>query len=280
MRGRQVADRFLTHYTTSAGLLGMIESRSIWASHIGYLNDASEFRYAFDTARDIVERINVLRERHAPRSPELARLITEETNHLERGSIPNVFVASFSESGEDLSQWRGYTRPGDGYTILCSLDAIKGAADARTWRLEPVLYGTAADSKVASLAQEAFLALEGGKYATSPEPECAAFDDFRTALARCAPTLKDAAFQGEREWRLISPPYDYWSPEVQWRPGPSYLVPFVEFPLGEPDASAIRGFGVGPGPNGELASSALLMMINQKGYRVGVAMPGMPYRPW
>src|SRR5436189_200043 len=39
-------DRTLYHYTNQAGLLGIIRSRQIWATHTQYLNDTREFLHA------------------------------------------------------------------------------------------------------------------------------------------------------------------------------------------------------------------------------------------
>src|SRR5678816_1780308 len=36
----------LYHYTTPAGLLGIVENNKLWATHINYLNDATELGYA------------------------------------------------------------------------------------------------------------------------------------------------------------------------------------------------------------------------------------------
>src|ERR1017187_4720137 len=38
----------LYHYTTQTGLLGIVMSREIWASHTQYLNDVREFRHAIE----------------------------------------------------------------------------------------------------------------------------------------------------------------------------------------------------------------------------------------
>ena len=37
----------LFHYTTQAGLLGIIDSRSLWFTDIFYLNDSTEMEYTF-----------------------------------------------------------------------------------------------------------------------------------------------------------------------------------------------------------------------------------------
>jgi len=36
----------LYHYTTQTGLLGIIKSKEIWATHTQYLNDQRKFRHA------------------------------------------------------------------------------------------------------------------------------------------------------------------------------------------------------------------------------------------
>ncbi|WP_308491859.1 DUF2971 domain-containing protein [Microbacterium terrisoli] len=265
----------LAHYTSSVGIRGIVEGGSLWASHVAFLNDASEFRYAFDVSRDIIERITILNQVWQPKHPELAELITSETTHLQRGGLPDVFVTSLSTLSEDLSQWRGYTHPGDGYTIQFDAEALEHHVASLGWRLVPVVYGPSADMAVAYTAVDAFTRLDNGTYATSRE----AFDAFTRDLAVLAPTLKDHAFERESEWRLISP-LGVDPSQVKWRSGPSFLVPYVEVPLPSPDSGVVLGFGVGPGPNGDLASASLLKYVHQMGYHVGVGVPGIPYRPW
>ncbi len=42
----------LYHYTTQTGLLGMVTSREIWASHMQYLNDVREFLHAIAVTKE------------------------------------------------------------------------------------------------------------------------------------------------------------------------------------------------------------------------------------
>src|SRR3954447_7176655 len=44
----------LYHYTDATGLLGVITSGTVWATHYEYLNDASEFKYAVGVMNDVV----------------------------------------------------------------------------------------------------------------------------------------------------------------------------------------------------------------------------------
>ncbi|HMC13498.1 MAG TPA: hypothetical protein VKG67_04050, partial [Gallionellaceae bacterium] len=42
------AHAHLYHYTTAAGLQGIVESQQLWATNIAYLNDAEELTGFFD----------------------------------------------------------------------------------------------------------------------------------------------------------------------------------------------------------------------------------------
>ena len=44
----------LYHYTTQVGLMGIVESKEIWATQIEYLNDGMELIYAFDLAMQVL----------------------------------------------------------------------------------------------------------------------------------------------------------------------------------------------------------------------------------
>jgi hypothetical protein len=47
----------LWHYTTPEGLTGIIESNSLWATDVFYLNDLTEFMYGINIARRIIIRV-------------------------------------------------------------------------------------------------------------------------------------------------------------------------------------------------------------------------------
>jgi hypothetical protein len=117
------------HYTDSAGLLGILSSKSVFATHYRYLNDVSEGGLIRDLILPILEdeiaEINPkLRERgllkgfyetHGVRGNRLQAegFYTSLVNSLDNTTPP--FVLSFCRHTEDktikhglLSQWRGY----------------------------------------------------------------------------------------------------------------------------------------------------------------------------
>ncbi len=104
-------------YTDAQGLLGIVKSRTLWATDYRYLNDSSEFLYARSLIEDVVAEAN----KEAPPGSVKAVLRDTVLSGLDKNSIgdqTNVqFLVCFSESRDQLSQWRGYCKVGDGYSL-------------------------------------------------------------------------------------------------------------------------------------------------------------------
>jgi len=105
----------LYHYTSRRGLEGIIAERAVWASEARYLNDARELTTAIDLVRDIV----------ASRSAtDLHPRIQGILDQMKEGQDTFVFSMS-NDGGDELSQWRAYARPGNGYAIGFDAPAMK-----------------------------------------------------------------------------------------------------------------------------------------------------------
>jgi hypothetical protein len=94
--------RHLYHYTNAEGLYGILRTRTIWATEFDFLNDRSEFSYAFD----------ILKERLAAQagikaSAQLIPFLDEWRN-----MTAAHYVASFCEDGDLLSRSEKSTLPG------------------------------------------------------------------------------------------------------------------------------------------------------------------------
>jgi hypothetical protein len=95
----------LYHYTTTNGLIGILESKSIWATSHLHLNDAQEIEHA----------VHILD----------AELKGSSFTDTQRGMLRTMrqkvqeprYIFSFSEHCDRLSQWRGYCPSGDGYAL-------------------------------------------------------------------------------------------------------------------------------------------------------------------
>ena len=95
----EAPDKPLYHYTDQNGLLGIIKSKEIWATHHQCLNDAQEFVHAKELFRGEIAM-------GAPADPLLAQML--HTLNGEGFEGVNLFVASLSEDPDSLAQWRAY----------------------------------------------------------------------------------------------------------------------------------------------------------------------------
>src|SRR5215212_6132402 len=93
----------LYHYTSQTGLKGMLNTKTIWASEIHYLNDSTEFALALSLARD--ELAKRLRAAISPVDRSRLELLRDTIYTIEED---HTCVSCFSELDDDLSQWRGY----------------------------------------------------------------------------------------------------------------------------------------------------------------------------
>src|ERR1700722_2139009 len=89
----------LYHYTSGDALLSIINSQRIRATHIRYLNDASEINWTLKMALEQFEARKVVASSQ-DQAESLAQLIAA----ICRRPALEDFFASFSENGDDLSQ--------------------------------------------------------------------------------------------------------------------------------------------------------------------------------
>jgi hypothetical protein len=76
------------------------------------MNDSSELRLGLEYIRNeiLAQKINKDRVRSDEDLDDMLAVISSIKS-------VNVGVASFTENGDQLSQWRGYTKVGDGYSL-------------------------------------------------------------------------------------------------------------------------------------------------------------------
>ena len=104
----------LYHYTTADGFLGIVETRSLWASNAAFLNDSTELVYIVSVLDEIVQELDESGDEVSIRMSAFASLLRRGLTDLR---AYDVYVACFCEAGDLLSQWRGYPRDGGGYSL-------------------------------------------------------------------------------------------------------------------------------------------------------------------
>jgi len=189
----------LYHYTSINGLAGIIESNAFWASHAEYLNDSGERTYAASLVKGVLE--EVAAEDGNEGFAEILNRNPHLGDHLVRGMMP--FVVCFCESGDLLSQWRGY----GGSDASCSLglDMSKAVVQTPTTMLRKVIYKRETQEQLVRDVVLSWL----GACASDPDTDPVEKNPYpavwvlQRMLHEFHLCFKHPAFAEEQEWRLI-----------------------------------------------------------------------------
>ena len=111
-------ENIVWHYTNGQGLLGILQSSTIYATQVASLNDTTETKYATDLYKQV---IGELIKENAEDSETVAFLTRVLEFVKEEPASPThdtskLFVACFSGDEDELTQWDRYSKP-NGYAI-------------------------------------------------------------------------------------------------------------------------------------------------------------------
>lgn len=307
----------LYHYTTQHGLLGILKQKCIWATHIRYLNDTSEGNIVsrvileeFSSRYNTAPLFQMLGMGGTDRAPGVVESVDEDT--LGQGTTmaswvtsQNVFVSSFSENGDSLSQWRAYSERSGGYSIGFRPEYLRAVGERfLSSRLDRFSQGS--DSLVRCIyydeEEERSLKDEIKKLVSAYVEEAATaaklpvgegIRGFRTPpalaikhflkLGKRSAITKDNGFREEAEWRLaFLLQQGSTVTEIEFKPGSSMPVPYLKVPLClEDQAIGIWKVMVGPCPHPSEAAKSVQMLLASEGFRaVEVVSSQIPYRNW
>ena len=272
---RQPPER-LYHYTTAAGLLGILEETKIWATHTQYLNDLLEFRHAVGIVRNELQAMKDDSE-DENRTRMLGRMY-ENTKGIERA---NVCVTSFSEDRDSLSQWRAYSGGGAGFSIGFSSEFLTSVLDDDDFFFMPCLYDEDKQRTFArSIIESVMHANEGSlKNEVDTLRASTAGSKLNAHLLAHAAMLKHPSFKGEKEWRISGLLN---CERFEYRSGTSMIIPYYSIPLATDRVPfRIEEVVVGPAPYPEQSSRSVESLLVKYGLMdVQVDTSTVPYRNW
>jgi len=268
----------LYHYTDASGFKGIVSTGSLWATHYGFLNDTEELligeRVVSNVASDLLRTATGL-QRH---------FLTQFLKEYEQESltkIAHLCVASLSEDGDSLSQWRAYAAGGGGYSIGFSQFRLPDAeaapapdAQMGLWLMRCVYDKSAIEAEARTMLSTLTAAFEAKTNAhggDSPAPSQIGALILAVAMRRSATValrLKHDAFREEREWRLIAfPNVGQEAAVMQFRASARGLVPYVILDQRlTGDQLALSRVFVGPTQDQGYGSSAAALFLSGLGY--------------
>lgn len=243
------------HYTDRDGFVGILDSKTIRATDVLYLNDTEEMAWGRGTFIDAA----------TTRAP---ALLKERVDQIVAALLPSrvlsFCVVCFSEDGDELSQWRGYAK-GGGYAIEFPHVALRAlqAAIPMT-QIAKVEYNANAQAERANFIADQLYAriatVPGGVW--SPNVVEREASHLGAIVATEAVEMKSKKFAAEQEWRLIAHVH-LEKATLRSRPGRFMLRPFAAFSfegnLAVLDSIRVK---VGPGPHQELDERAAGMLLN------------------
>jgi hypothetical protein len=152
------------HYTTVAGLEGILSSGTVWATEAHRTTDPSEFIHAREIASQFFDKFEPA-DKHSAYAKQAA--IETVTHAFDKGALSpaqmEIFVASFSASSDLESQWDTYADSKRGVSIAFDLRKIRPPIDsgyAITFapciyeqKEKEVLIGAALNYWIATIAQ-------------------------------------------------------------------------------------------------------------------------------
>jgi hypothetical protein len=250
----------LYHYTSAAGLLGILESGKIWTTKIQYLNDNSELQLAYDYIRKEIRRqqkgLSQIRTKQ-----ELDNMMVA----LDDSATTNVSLASFTEVGDQLSQWRGYCEIGKGYSVGFNGPKLKQVLKEKGYALVHCVYDKFMHLRMVMELVNEYPLRNKIEKAGMPLLSHAGFStDFSFESLFLAPLIKSESFQEEKEWRLITHPLSY--QDAKYRSGNHSIIPYWEVDIDL--ENTLKSIIVGPTPEPGLSASALKGLLMKKSFQV------------
>jgi hypothetical protein len=265
----------LYHYTSAAGLQGIIASKSIWATDHRFLNDPSEFTYGWAIVFAALKR----------RKTELDKLSDEVWNtigllqqHSERHGV-FAFVGSLTSEGDLLSQWRGYGG-GKGFAIGFNEDWLLQNAMAQGFDIHPVVYAPEEQRRAADNVVTLLLGLLAE---AEPAKNFEILGQWWKHALKVSLVLKDRNFGEERERRLVWIGAS-WPPELKTRVVGARIIPYRSCSLDRvvvnialhPSNCGVEEIIVGPAHSREQLASVDALLSTQ-GMRTTINKSVIPY---
>ena len=258
------------HYTSAAGLIGILHSGSIFATQLACLNDQTELRYAISLLRNALQQLR----NHSGNDEDIDYLLDLVAKSAGVDVAPEspYFVSCFSRHADDLSQWRAYGGGENGYALGFETRHLISAHSL----IAKVNYDRALHEDIATQVAAAFLIFfkEGMKMGRAASREIWVVEfaaAWEAAMGKIGPMLKDPAFEAEGEFRCIHRLEIDERKRIQFRQKQGLLarhLPLDFPPPGRPRSEMlpIVEVIVGPCRHPSVSKSSVDELLRQKGY--------------
>lgn len=286
----------LYHYTTLDGAIGILQSKTIFASNAMFLNDSSELVYGKELIQSAINNVidsDNFETTHyfgfGEQENEMLRLILSELNGVE---LKDIYISCFSTKSDMLSQWRGYADGG----IRIGFDAVQLCNTFSDVSIADINYNRKSQLKFIEtilIILLNYLYCEPDdiylNFPLIPEGRDVLLKNkdiipqaIASILIACVGSFKNQGFKEESEYRLIYDVNNIYNKEsrlpVRYRSNGKFIVPYVNFEFG--DKLPITDIMVGQSPYSDKIKQGLELLLKSEGYKeIKVKLSQIPYIP-
>jgi hypothetical protein len=265
----------LWHYSSPAGVLGVLDSQRLWATQTWFLNDATETRHGMQLFMDVLGSVD-LTTRSAHTRLWVEKWLYEAAGDALHGWLDknlSLFVACFCEDGDLLSQWRSYGNDAaatGGFALGFNFAPMHAWAQAagHGMYLHRVIYDEAEQRRIcAELIESSLDFLDRNDSEQGRESFIRHLVD---GIGQVSAWFKHNSFREEAEWRVIYPrTEDMAKLNLKFRPGRGAIIPYVELDLTRRVGAhvgllPISHINIGPQQDHALARRGLEVLIAER----------------
>lgn len=240
----------LFHYTDVCAVKSILENKKLWLTDLRFMNDSEEMNHGIKYVLEMLDLDGVQKRLNSAYADSATEFVREAlSDHVDHHMNFNpIFVCSFSQANDLLSQWRAYGNY-----------AVEFSSDSLGHELSECIYEPADKSRHAYDATLIALraigrAQNNGNGRINPE----VVQEY-SELIKAAAMLKHESFAEEQEVRAIVEKIDCDYP-LLFRARGSSLIPYVEIPV---SLSSVRSIHVGPMRDQELAYRSMCMYVDE-----------------
>ncbi len=274
------------------GFLGILNDKQIWATNIFFMNDQNEFRRAIHLlTTELDPRIEILDKSYKSvqdgvdvikidAKMRFLKNIKAAVSNITETEKKQFYVCSFTELDDTLSQWRGYSKDGNGVSISFDFKNFNEGVISKCKYDE-----TEQKTILKNLIEHWFKNLEANIEANVKESKDFGFSAIVSShhttkcidsFLRIAPFFKNPKYVEEAEWRIVISPDDE-SNDIKFVPSSDVLKPY--FCIGLSYLPEIKRIMVGPSAHIDLNASSARLFMKSKGMNPDLIKKSeIPYR--
>ena len=269
----------LCHYTSAAGLLGILESGVLRASNFAYLNDSSEMRYGEEIVRDVLV---AYLDKAQDRDHDVLHVLLKSVEQI--ASSIEFYLTCFCTEPDLLSQWRGYGTASGRFCIVFDPEQLYNATPtpAHTYFGRVIYQRQEQIGAISKIIDRALDAVSEAAQLDEPEQKACAKGICNTVFEKLIGTMclfKHRGFHEESEWRAV-----HWLQDIEavgFEARYNGIRPFIEMfrGSGSPPTLPVLEIVVGSSGVGAQGRKSVEMLLERRGYRgVRVSDSDVPYR--